>query len=89
MSERRSIAQAVDGNDAVRSTEADDTSATGEATLGDIVSSLGTNEESVATEDGVGSKSWSLLGWRSQDILEDTFAGCKCRTLKMARKARV
>ena len=59
-SEGGSIAQAVDGDGVVRSAEADSTRVTGEAALGDVVSSFGTNEESVTTEDGVGSKCWSL-----------------------------
>lgn len=56
----RSITQAMDGDGVIRSAEANSTGVTGEATIGDVVSSLGTNEESVATEDGVGSKCWSL-----------------------------
>ena len=62
-SESRSIAQTMDGDGIIRSTEADSTRATGEATLGDVVRCVGTDEEPVTTEDGVGSECWSL-GWR-------------------------
>ena len=50
----------MDGNSIVWGAEANGTGVTGEATLGDVVRSLGTEEESVTTEDGVGSKCWSL-----------------------------
>lgn len=59
-SERRPVAQAVEGNGVVRSAEADSTGVTGETALGDVVRSLGTDEESVTAEDGVGSEGWSL-----------------------------
>ena len=59
-SESGSIAQAVEGDGVVGSAEADGTRVTGKATLGDVVRSLGTNKESVTTEDGVGSECWSL-----------------------------
>lgn len=50
----------MDGNSIVWGAEANGTGVTGEATLGDVVRSLGTEEESVTTEDGVGSKCWPL-----------------------------
>lgn len=59
-SESRSIAQAVDGNGVVRGAEADSTGVAGKATLGNVVRCFGTNEESVATEDRVGSERWPL-----------------------------
>lgn len=59
-SESRSITQAVDGNGIVGSAKADSTGVTGEATLCDVVRCIGTNEESIAAEDGVCSESWSL-----------------------------
>ena len=50
----------MDGNGVVGSAEADSTRVTGEASLGDVVSSLGTDKESIATKDGIGSECWSL-----------------------------
>ena len=59
-SESGSVAQAVEGDSVVGSAEADSTRVTGKTALGDVVRSLGTNKESVTTEDGVGSECWSL-----------------------------
>jgi len=73
-SESGPIAQTMDGDGIIRGTEADSTGATGEATLGDVVRRVGTDEESVTTEDGVGSECWSL-----EDIKES--AGVKTRLL--------
>ena len=58
--ERRSITQAVESNGIVRSAETDGTGVTGETTLCDVVRGLGAEEESVTTEDGVGSERRSL-----------------------------
>lgn len=63
-SESRSIAQAVDGDGVVRGAKADGTRVAGDATLRDIVRSLGTNEESITTKNGVGSECGSLKCWR-------------------------
>lgn len=59
-SKRRSVTQAVDSDGIVRSAKADSSRVTGEASLGDVVGSLGTEKESVTTEDGVGSECRSL-----------------------------
>jgi hypothetical protein len=50
----------VNGDSVVGSAEADSTGVTGEATLGDVVSGLGTDEETVATKDGISGECWSL-----------------------------
>ena len=65
-SECGSIAQAVESDSIVRSAEADSTGVAGELSVGDVVSGLGTEEESVTTEDGVGGECWSL----EQEALE-------------------
>lgn len=54
------ITQVVDGDSIVGSAEANSTRVTGEATFGDVVRCLGTEEESVTTEDSIGSECWSL-----------------------------
>lgn len=74
-SECGSIAQAVEGDGIVRSAKADSTGVTGETTLGDVVSSLGTKEESITTEDGVSSECWSLKQNRQNIFRGDTFLG--------------
>ena len=50
----------MDGDSVVWSAKADSTGVAGKAALGDVVRCLSTDEESVATEDGVGSECWSL-----------------------------
>lgn len=57
---RGPITQAVDGDSVVGSAEADGTGVTGEATLGDVVRCLSSEEESITTEDSVGGECWSL-----------------------------
>ena len=59
-SESRAVTQAVDGDGVVGSAKSDSTGVTGESTLGDVVRCLGANKEPVTTEDGIGSKCWSL-----------------------------
>jgi hypothetical protein len=59
-SERRRVTQAVDSDGIVWGAEANSTRVTREATLSDVVRCLGTKEESITTEDGVGSECWSL-----------------------------
>ena len=59
-SESRSITQAMNGNSVVGSAEADSTGVAGKATLSNVVRRFATNEESVTTEDCVGSERWSL-----------------------------
>ena len=50
----------MDSDGIVGSAEADSTRVTSEATLGDIVRRISTNEESITTEDGVSRERWSL-----------------------------
>ena len=80
------ITQTMDGDGVVRSAEADSTRVTGEATLCDVVGSLGTEKESVTTEDSVGGECRSLKR-RYQHISERYVYGRIFRNLEDVKES--
>jgi len=54
------VSETVDGDGVLRGGEADGTGVSGDSTGGDVVGSLGTDEETVTTENGVGGEGGAL-----------------------------
>lgn len=90
-SESAQVTETVEGDGVLGGTVAEGSSVTSDLALSNVVRGLGTEEETVTTENGVSSESGALKGKSFASIRRDgrLRALFKMPTLKRSRKARV